>query len=146
MIFRNSFRFTSPWYLFFSPIVFGCIFHAFISQMAMNTFPCTYIFILSSITDVIFFYRTYLWVTLRVSLKKQEQITFEGIWFHFRFLWGLSWSSFKFSVLWLVVLFVFVLCLMPDVAYFSGLSILDCPFCFLQHLFIVYVCICLYAL
>jgi len=37
-------------------------------------------------------------------------------------------SSFQFSVLCVLVLFVFVLCLMPNVTSVSGLSILDFPF------------------
>ena len=39
-------------------------------------------------------------------------------------------SSFQFSVLCVLVLFVFVLCLMPNVTSVSGLSILDFPFVF----------------
>jgi hypothetical protein len=52
---------------------------------------------------------------------------------HKMFWWGICYTSIWVSV-WLCF-FVFVLCLVFDVACVSGLSFLDCPFGFLQHLF-----------
>ena len=43
--------------------------------------------------------------------------------------------AYSFRFLCCFVLFVFVLCLVPNVACVSGLSIIDCPFGFLEPLF-----------
>jgi hypothetical protein len=58
-------------------------------------------------------------VTRRVSYKKKELLT----------LLKHLGSLFKSFVI--IVLFVFVLCIVPNIAYIPGWSMLDCPFNFL---------------
>ena len=71
-----------------------------------------------------------IWVTWRVSYKRQELLARRGCLGLPRFLWGPFWSPFKLSA-------VFLCCprpvsCVPFIASFSGLSILDCHFGFLN--------------
>ena len=55
---------------------------------------------------------------------------------HSRLWWGPCCSTFQLSLLCFTVLFVFVLCPVPNGASVSGLFILDCYFCFPQHIYL----------
>ena len=85
---------------------------AYFPQMAMDRLNFTKLF-------YYLYYRTWLWVTLQVFIRISNCLPFT-------------------STVFCVVLFLFLslLCVLCPILAVCGLSILDCPFGFLLHLFI----------
>ena len=83
------------------------------------------------------FYLIWIWLARRVACKKQDWLPFASTSIALVFLWGPWCSSFYvlcvckcFCLFAYLLLLVHVLRLVPNVVCGSGLSILDCLFCF----------------